>query len=156
MNATLVQNWNRTVSKEDTIYFLGDFAFAGTQKIQEILGQLNGRIILIKGNHDRQTSDKRWLELGMTEVHEQLEIEYKGYKFLLCHFPYITGQEGEDTRYLHLRPEDKGLPLLCGHSHLEPALKLRKTPKGTWMFDVGVDGNFMKPVSIDSIIDTLY
>jgi calcineurin-like phosphoesterase family protein len=133
--------------------FLGDFAFAGTQKIQEILNKLNrGRLILVRGNHDKDVSDKRWLELGIDEVHQQLELVYQARKFLLCHFPYITGQEGEDTRYLNLRPEDKGLILLHGHSHSVPENKIKKTVAGSIMYDVGVDANSMTPVSIESIL----
>lgn len=156
MNQTLIDNWNSAVSKEDTVYFLGDLAFCGTQKIETILKQLNyKKLIMIKGNHDRQTSNKRWLELGMSEVHEQLEIEYKEHKFLLCHFPYLTGSETEDTRYLNLRPEDKELNLIHGHIHSVPERKIRVTPKNTKMYDVGVDANNMYPVSLDRIVEEL-
>jgi calcineurin-like phosphoesterase family protein len=156
MNETLIQNWNSVVSKDDTVYFLGDFAFAGTQKIQEILNKLNrGRLILVRGNHDKDVSDKRWLELGIDEVHQRLELVYQARKFLLCHFPYITGQDGEDTRYLHLRPVDMGVTLLHGHSHSMSNFKIKHTPKNTLMYDVGVDANAMYPVSIDTIITNL-
>lgn len=157
MNSQLISNWNSVVTDNDLVYMLGDFAFAGTQKIQTILEQLNRRkLVMIKGNHDAKISNKRWVELGFDEVHEQLQISYKNKDFLLCHFPYLLGQEGEDTRYLHKRPEDKGLTLLHGHLHSTPAQKKRLTPKGTLMYDVGVDSNYLMPVSLEQICEELF
>lgn len=49
----LIDNWNSVVSPNDTVFHLGDFAFAGRERIDEILDRLNGKIILIRGNHDK-------------------------------------------------------------------------------------------------------
>lgn len=51
MDEALVENWNQTVAKVDTVYHLGDVVFP--RKSLETLGRLNGRKILIGGNHDR-------------------------------------------------------------------------------------------------------
>ena len=53
----LVDNWNKTVSKTDTVLHLGDFtsddsADALEEKIRKYGKLLNGRILLIRGNHD--------------------------------------------------------------------------------------------------------
>jgi calcineurin-like phosphoesterase family protein len=151
MNSSLIHTWNSVVTDSDTVYFLGDFAFAGTQKIESILKQLNRyKLIHILGNHDRQTSTKRWLELGMDEVHEQLYLEE--YNLLLCHFPYSTGAENEDQRYLNLRPIDKGISLIHGHVHSAPASKIRFTPLGSLCYDAGVDANSYKPIRLDEVL----
>ena len=52
MNQTLVDNWNKVVGPTDIIYHLGDFCFAGSAEWHSIIGQLNGRIHLILGNHE--------------------------------------------------------------------------------------------------------
>ena len=52
MNETLVDNWNRVVQPEDTVYHVGDVVFGGHEK-HEIIGRLNGKKRLILGNHDR-------------------------------------------------------------------------------------------------------
>jgi calcineurin-like phosphoesterase family protein len=53
MNETLIANWNKTVGKEDTVYFLGDLCFETKEKKKEYwLNRLNGHIIWVKGNHD--------------------------------------------------------------------------------------------------------
>lgn len=50
MDETMVDNWNAVVGPQDTIYHLGDVAIK--RKALHILERLNGRKILIKGNHD--------------------------------------------------------------------------------------------------------
>jgi len=53
MDKALIDNWNRVVSNEDTVYILGDISWYDTNKTIEIIKQLKGRKILIKGNHDK-------------------------------------------------------------------------------------------------------
>lgn len=50
MDETMIENWNKTVSIKDTIYHLGDVAMR--KEYLKVLSRLNGRKILIKGNHD--------------------------------------------------------------------------------------------------------
>ena len=52
MNETLISNWNKVVKRDDRVFMLGDFALCGKDKIIEIGQKLNGRKILILGNHD--------------------------------------------------------------------------------------------------------
>lgn len=52
MNDTLIYNWNKIVKNNDRVFMLGDFALCGKDKIIEIGQKLNGRKILILGNHD--------------------------------------------------------------------------------------------------------
>lgn len=50
MDEALVERWNAVVGPSDKVYHLGDVAIS--KKALSILGKLNGRKILIKGNHD--------------------------------------------------------------------------------------------------------
>ena len=50
MDETMVERWNAKVSKGDTIYHLGDVVIPRASL--KILDRLNGRKILIRGNHD--------------------------------------------------------------------------------------------------------
>lgn len=53
MNEKLIKNWNKKVGKEDLVYHLGDLYMNASRKdITDLLGKLNGHIILISGNHD--------------------------------------------------------------------------------------------------------
>lgn len=87
MNNAITKNWNDSIKPEDKVYFLGDFAFSGGQQIRNILSQLNGYKILIKGNHDR--SAKQMLDLGFNEVHDSLNIKIGEEEVVLSHYPYV-------------------------------------------------------------------
>lgn len=50
MNEALVENWNQVVKPEDKVYHLGDVVI--NRGALPILARLNGRKILVKGNHD--------------------------------------------------------------------------------------------------------
>lgn len=52
MDEVLVDNWNSLVAPTDKIYHLGDVAT--TKKGLKVLSRLNGKKILIKGNHDME------------------------------------------------------------------------------------------------------
>ena len=53
MDQALIDNWNRRVQPQDTIYILGDLMFRNKKPPEEYLRQLNGKKHLIIGNHDR-------------------------------------------------------------------------------------------------------
>lgn len=83
MNQTLIQNWNDTVGPNDIVIHDGDFAFGrGRLPNIEYRKQLNGTIILIKGNHD----DPKDLDC-FDEVHDYLDLETTRGKVAICHYP---------------------------------------------------------------------
>lgn len=53
MTDEIIKRWNNKVSKTDVVYHLGDFSL-GLSKIDtfDIIQKLNGKIVLILGNHD--------------------------------------------------------------------------------------------------------
>jgi len=89
-NIALVSNWNSAVSIYDEVFMLGDFAFKDCDSIEFLL---NGKIHLIKGNHDSSTET----------IIQSITIKKYGMEFTLCHYPsFSEGKEGI---------------FLCGHSH---------------------------------------
>lgn len=50
MDETMVRNWNAVVRPADRIYHMGDVAM--NRRCLPILSRLNGKKVLIKGNHD--------------------------------------------------------------------------------------------------------
>ncbi|WP_297419138.1 metallophosphoesterase [Clostridium sp.] len=54
MDNTIIQNWNNTVTNEDIIIHCGDFVLGTSDEIRSYAKQLNGKKILILGNHDRK------------------------------------------------------------------------------------------------------
>ena len=61
MDTAIIHNWNKYIRKDDWVICLGDFAFGNPRPY---LRQLNGRLILIKGNHDKYLDGYHWLVLG--------------------------------------------------------------------------------------------
>ena len=84
MDSTIIKNWNKVVSKRDTVIIVGDVSFYGKEKTSEIVQQLYGKKILIKGNHD-QRNNNWWMEIGFHEV-SSYPIIYKEW-FVIQHEP---------------------------------------------------------------------
>lgn len=57
MNECMIKNWNETVLNKDVVIHLGDFGIGNKSHIASIIKHLNGRKILIKGNHDNWSDD---------------------------------------------------------------------------------------------------
>lgn len=160
MHRELIGRWNEVVSPDDTVYVLGDVFFCGTQKAEAILNQLNGRLILVRGNHDHFSLTK--LRTMFAEVHSQLELEIAGQNVLLSHYPFAPTEREiltyklknlwkfwrkkkyMDLRYMDRRPENKGGFLLHGHVHTAWRQRGR-------MINVGVDQWNFTPVSLETI-----
>lgn len=51
MDEFLVEQWNSTVHDDDRVYHLGDLTFKNSI-YEKVMPLLNGRLILVKGNHD--------------------------------------------------------------------------------------------------------
>lgn len=79
MNEYMVEKWNSTVSSQDKVYHLGDVCFKN--RYLEILNKLNGKKVLIKGNHDNLKPNK-YLEY-FYDIRSYNVLD----KILLAHIP---------------------------------------------------------------------
>lgn len=140
MNETLVQKWNDKVSAKDTVYVLGDLSMGRVEAAIEYIKRLNGKIILIRGNHDTPKRIEAYKEIGI-EVHDIFYLPYKGRYFILCHFP-IANEE-----FIRMVIEDNSEVVnLYGHVHSNAPVGYKD---GT--YHVGVDTNRLAPISIEQI-----
>ena len=98
MNEGLIKAWNETVTPEDVVYHLGDFAMGDRRLIPDILARLNGHITLIQGNHDRSKTLS-----AFKDVRDHAVLEMGGLKFELAHNP---GHLKQDCVFA-----------FCGHVH---------------------------------------
>ena len=131
MNKTLVDNWNNTISNKDTVYFLGDLAYGkGSRNTDYWLKQLNGKIIFIKGNHDK--SDK-------IKFHETYILEYGEYKFFLSHEPEQV-------------PKDWDGWAICGHHHNNKLEEYPFIDKKHKRINVSIELTKFRPVDMDELI----
>ena len=149
MDAELIRRWNTVVSKDDTVYHLGDFAWRGSTFVSSILPQLNGHKILIMGNHDTKFKRHKWERLGFETAIAPYgaSVYIKGKPVLMSHFPYKDMQH-DDRRFDDYQHENDGRLLLHGHVHC--AWK-----KNGNMINVGVDQWSFAPVSEDEILKLL-
>ncbi len=99
MDAELVKRWNKVVGPSDVVFHLGDFALAGKNYISSIVHQLNGRKILLLGNHDRE-SRIDWISCGFDSVHERPFL-LDG-RFILSHEPLDKIPDGMVNIYGHV------------------------------------------------------
>jgi len=103
MDAYMIKRWNETVSPDDTVYHVGDFALAPKWRIRELVELLHGRIVLILGNHDNNS---------LTFYNEVMDAVYK--ELVLYHddawsyggnSSYLLLTHRPLNRYIHLQGE---------------------------------------------------
>jgi len=84
---TIIENWNKTVKSNDTVYFIGDFClFRKIDKIRGYRSRLNGKIHLIYGNHDDVLRDNQ-----IFESQSDMRYIFVGkQKIMLCHYPLLS------------------------------------------------------------------
>lgn len=140
MNEAIIANWNGVVTNEDEVWVLGDFFMGQTTAIESILDRLNGKIHLVRGNHDQKNRMKIYEARGI-DIHDIAYLPYKGRYFILCHFP------NESAEFVRMVVEDNSeVVWLYGHVH-------GKAPKGyvNGTYHVGADTNNLTPISIQQI-----
>lgn len=139
MDEKLISNWNSVVSKDSTVFHLGDFAFCGSDKMSKILSRLNGHIVLIKGNHDHLQNT---ILSKFEDVLPQLHIEIGKKHIYLNHYPFLTYAGAYRSNYVIQ---------LFGHEHLGEAYLNKDVSRLKMLlptqYDVGVDLNNYRPIS---------
>ena len=150
MHEDMIDRWNRAIGKGDLVYHLGDFSLeSNPELIDAILGRLNGKIILIRGNHDK------WLDKIDRVKHNNKFIKIADYyetniqhkdgthiKASLMHYPMYTWNR---SHY--------GSIQLHGHSHGAIDAQNRKLRR----MDVGVDSEYgqFSPIPETFIADVM-
>lgn len=144
MDRALIENWNKTVSKNDEVYILGDVSFHRDQKeTLSILQKLNGRKYLVLGNHDREIVYNEDLRKEFVWVRDYATLRIGDTKVVLFHYPIQTW----DCQH-------HGAIHLYGHVHSnvsDHAMKYH-IPNS---YNVGVDVNNYTPISFEEILQRL-
>lgn len=133
MHKSIISHHNAVVGKNDICYHVGDFAFlnnSNLMKLESVLNKLNGRNILILGNHDPDKSFTL-VNMGFESVHTSLVLPEDN-KFILCHDPAVS-------------IVDRSRIWIVGHVH-DLFLKQQNC------INVGVDMWNFYPVSLEEIM----
>jgi len=128
MHDSIIERWNKTVAKLDTVFVLGDFCFGQPW----MLDGLNGQLHLVEGNHDSKATKRhdRW-----ESVTPYKELKYEGVLFVMCHYPF------ESWRKSHY-----GSIHLHGHCHGNSREVVNR-------WDVGVDVFDYTPVPLSWFLE---
>lgn len=89
MNEALIKNWNEVVSNDDTVLHLGDVALGNKEMAEAIIKRLNGKKILIMGNHDNW-SEQTYRDMGFHTV-SRFPILWNNF-YLLSHAPLTLSE----------------------------------------------------------------
>lgn len=156
----MITRWNALVKPEDTVYVIGDVAMH-TAPMKRIVPKLNGKKILIVGNHDlvhhyflktrgqkfidKMTKD--YTEAGFSEIHHgSYALPELENKIRLCHFPTKNAYDKyHNDMHNAAKPLDDGKLNICGHVHIA------WTKRGN-NINVGVDVNNFQPISLDNVL----
>lgn len=117
MDERLIESWNANIKENDLVFHMGDLFFGNKEKQFEIAKRLNGRKILILGNHDK-LSNKRYMDLGFNPYKQYIFEDY-----LLTHHPQQerplsvlienTHIKGNVHGHIHSKKMDNQLIYLC-------------------------------------------
>jgi calcineurin-like phosphoesterase family protein len=129
MDEELIRNWNLCVGKNDIVYHVGDFGLSKRERLIEIRLRLNGRIVLIKGNHDRGRIAME--DIGIYEFHPNDLLIWEGDTSI--YFSHVPNFERKGTIHLY------------GHVH-------NRTPENEpkWAHNVCVEVRAYRPVLLES------
>ena len=135
MDNALIHNWNKIVKNNDRVFMLGDFALCGKDKIIEIGQKLNGRKILILGNHDGAS----------------LSTYYNAGFEMVSRFPLFWN----NIILSHKPVENCQYPNIHGHLHQKTVFDCPDFQRGSNIYiNVSVDQLGFKPVEFKNLIFT--
>ena len=145
MDQTLIKNWNAVVPEDGIVVHCGDFMLPHNEDIKEYnkyLNRLNGRVLLLRGNHDLASLD--WVSDKLIAVRDQAMIIVDGVKIFAQHYP-CAAFNGDYHVYGHIHTLADGT---CYGIDGDVTKMMRKNT-----YDVGVDQNGYTPVSYWQLCD---
>lgn len=133
-DALLIKNWNQTVSKDDTVYVLGDVAW-NREAALACLPQLQGQKFLVGGNHDSW----QWLRYDFDKFFGARE--YRGCVF--THIPVHPQELYTPTRRWEFN--------FHGHTHDSHVLNAHDCPDPNYV-NVCCEQVGMTPIPFEDVL----
>ena len=151
MNDALARGWNETVPDDGIVFHLGDLLVGPEELAIRMVRQLNGTILLVKGNHDNTAvlrSYRMRRQTRLVYIGKERRVTIDGHKIEMNHYPYLcyAGQYG-------------GVWQLFGHVHSGRSVEGFDLPRLAnllpFQYDVGVDNNGYRPVPFRRLVDIM-
>lgn len=123
----IIKNWNNLISPDETVLHLGDFSFGKRSNFDYLTEILHGKMILIRGNHDR-LSRVRYESRGVTIVNNSIFVESdEKQKIVFSHWPVVPLEDGLINIHGHIHnspPPPEGSNL--GPHHINMSVEVRE------------------------------
>ena len=100
MDMFMVDMWNSKVSRNDTVYIIGDL-FYKHKNSESILSQLKGKKKLIIGNHDGGWMNTVDLSKYFVSVDSFAEVSDGKRNLVLCHYPLMSWKREQKSYMVH-------------------------------------------------------
>jgi calcineurin-like phosphoesterase family protein len=170
MDRVLIENWNKVVKPEDSVYHLGDMFFCYGIKAEKILEQLNGNIFLIQGNHEKTAFDLFDRKVANGKIvwirhYFELKVNDNGVygiygnrqEIILCHYAFRVWNKshyGAWNLYGHSHgtlPDDpESLQFDVGIDSIARSLTAESRSMGGWK-SIEVNPECYRPISYDEV-----
>ena len=155
MDQTLIDNWNTMVDPKDTIYHLGDFCFGGPEEANHYITQLNGKIhfLWLPWHHDRRWHPDTMPISPPYASKSGYQVTFDPPMHILKLPEYGDDRHAKTLALSHYAIArwdcmKYGAWHLYGHSH-------GNFENGGLSFDVGVDCNDFRPISLDEVAERM-
>lgn len=141
----MIQQYNKLVKCEDTVYFLGDISSRNDIADKFFSRIVKSRRILIGGNHDNKLGAKFWLK-HFDDVRGCYNLSQSGERtnYLLTHIPIHPASKGKFKRNI------------CGHVHCQQVMHVDHSTVlsecDPWYKNVSVEVIGYKPINFEEII----
>lgn len=89
MHEYIIKQWNSKVRKHDEVVILGDFSYGTAVQTNEILKQLNGKLFLVKGNHDRFVGKNDYALQRFLWIKDYAQMSDDKRNVVVCHYPIM-------------------------------------------------------------------
>ena len=149
MHQVMIENWNKKISDDDIVYFLGDLFYKVKSNFaKSFVHQLNGDIKVILGNHDRFSKLASFDRFSDIQSYQRVKVKTEDINqdLILFHFPILTwDKHHKDSWHLH------------GHSHhnLSKTVYGRNHYYKRKVLDVGCNGHDYTPLSFGEVKDIM-
>lgn len=148
MDEDLIEKWNRKVGKLDTVYIIGDFVW-NKNKVPYYAEILNGKKILVTGNHDETWTTKKD-HPNFSCFEEVTDYKFDSIKdrpVTLCHYPMVEWRNcrKDDAPYIGY--------LIHGHIHNNYSDEYRYMLRRYNALNAGADVNGFEPVTFEEMVE---
>lgn len=151
MDNYIIDNINKKMTRNDTLYIVGDFSYRSKTSPIEYLKAIKPKKVLILGNHDEwfkkltNEEKEKYLVNGKDKSFNEFRLKKNSIELYFCHYPRLAWNR---SHYFGTTFS------ICGHIHNRTdgtvAAELFHLVKN--QFNAGVDINNFEPVTFKELI----